>query len=182
MTTKIVFSGFGGQGVLSLGQLVANIAMRKGLEVTWMPSYGAEMRGGTANCSVVISKAPIASPFVASDIDILCAMNLQSLGKFLAKMRRGGLLLYNSSIVTQAPKRCDIRSHAIDATNLATSVGNPKVQNMAMLAGFLSRADIFTIEDVKAIMSELFGKKRPQLVSLNMQVIQKALWLNKQQG
>ncbi|MCL1996296.1 MAG: 2-oxoacid:acceptor oxidoreductase family protein [Defluviitaleaceae bacterium] len=171
MTTKIIFSGFGGQGILTLGQIVATIAMKKGHHVTWMPSYGAEMRGGTANCAVVISDKLIGSPLVDTNIDALCAMNDASVTKFLSKVKPGGNAFINSSIVTESPKRDDITIREIDATNIATKVGNPKVANMVMLSGFLKDTDLFTMEDIEGALHDTFGQKYPKLIPLNIEAI-----------
>lgn len=175
MEQRLIFSGFGGQGVLTLGKIVAQIAMNNGKEVTWMPSYGAEMRGGTANCSVIISDRTIGSPIFSKDVDILCAMNGPSVDKFLGSLKVGGKAFINSSLITGDLARNDIEVYKIDATNIASEVGNTKVQNMVMLAGFLKATDLFTIEDIKTILEESFGKKRPQLIPLNIEAIEKGL-------
>jgi len=172
MMTRIVFSGFGGQGVLTLGEIVATIAMKKGRHVTWMPSYGAEMRGGTANCAVIVSDTVIGSPIVLSNIDILCAMNGPSIDKFLPKIRPGALVMVNSSIVEKLPA-CDADVLEIDATNIAVQVGNPRVANMVMLAGFLKKTDMFTMDDIKDALEQRFAKSRNKdLVPLNIRAIQ----------
>lgn len=175
MLQKMVFSGFGGQGVLTLGTLVANIAMNKGQEVTWMPSYGAEMRGGTANCSVIVSDQVIGSPLVSSNIDILVAMNGPSVDKFIASVKPGGLVLINSSIIKDKVPRDDVKVIEIDATNIANEVGSSKVANMVMLAGFLKASDLFTLEDVKQILEQKFGAKNPKLIPLNLLAIEKGM-------
>jgi len=172
---KMVFSGFGGQGVLTLGQIVANVAMHQGKEVTWMPSYGAEMRGGTANCSVVINDFIIGSPIVQSNIDILCALNKPSLAKFLPKVKPGGLVIVNASIVKDKIEREDVKVVEIDATNIAVRLGNIKVQNMVMLAGIIKYTDIITLEEVKPTIEEAFGEKYPKLVALNLQAVEEGL-------
>lgn len=174
-TQKLIFSGFGGQGVLTLGVIVASIGLNKGKEVTWMPSYGAEMRGGTANCSVILSDQVIGSPIVLSDVDILCAMNGPSLDKFLPIVKPGGIVLINSSIITQKVERDDVKVVEIDATNIAVKVGNPKVQNMVMLAGFLKATDLFTLDDIKVILDQKFGAKNPKLIPLNIEAIEKGM-------
>ena len=175
MTKKLVFSGFGGQGILTLGQIVATIAMHKGKEVTWMPSYGVEMRGGTANCSVIISDSIIGSPIVQSGIDILCALNGPSIAKFLPRVKSGGLVLVNSSIVTAPIPRDDVEVVSIDATNIAVEVGSLKVANMVMIAGFLKATDLFALADVKAVLEEKFKAKNPELIALNIAAIEKGL-------
>ena len=174
MTTRMVFSGFGGQGVLTLGQIIATIAMNKGKEVTWMPSYGPEMRGGTANCAVIISDAPIGSPQVLADIDVLCALNMPSVDKFLPKVMPKGLVIYNSSIITDDLPREDITTVAIDATNIASQMGNARVQNMVMIAGFLRATQLFTKEDVQTALTEKFGNK-PSILQLNLQAIENGM-------
>ncbi|MCL2674589.1 MAG: 2-oxoacid:acceptor oxidoreductase family protein [Defluviitaleaceae bacterium] len=174
MTTRIVFSGFGGQGVLTIGQMVATIAMRQGKEVTWMPSYGPEMRGGTANCAVIISDSTIGSPQIVSDIDVLCAMNQPSVDKFVPKMKSGGTVLYNSSLVPEGISRTDVKAFGIDATNIAANMGNLKVQNMVMLAGFLKETKLFTLDEIKAAMSEKFDGKA-DVIALNVAAIEKGM-------
>jgi len=171
--TRMVFSGFGGQGVLVLGEIVATIAMHKGKEVTWMPSYGPEMRGGTANCSVIVSDTIIGSPIVQSDIDILCAMNAASVNKFLPRVKPGGLVLVNSSIVTEKISREDVDVLEIDATNIAGKVGNLRVANMVMLAGFLKKTSLFTLEDITEVLRQRFAGARSQdLIPLNIKAIE----------
>ena len=175
MMKKLVFSGFGGQGILTLGQIVATIAMNQGNHVTWMPSYGVEMRGGTANCSVIISDRIIGSPIVQSGIDVLAALNGPSIAKFLPRVKPGGLVLVNSSIVKDPIARDDVEVVLIDATNIAVEVGNPKVANMVMIAGFLKATDLFTLEDVKQVLEATFQEKNPKLIPLNIAAIERGL-------
>ncbi|MCL2404815.1 MAG: 2-oxoacid:acceptor oxidoreductase family protein [Defluviitaleaceae bacterium] len=171
--TRMVFSGFGGQGVLVLGEIVATIAMHKGKEVTWMPSYGPEMRGGTANCSVIVADTAIGSPIVQSDIDILCAMNGASVDKFLPRVKPGGLVLVNSTIVTQKVDRDDVEVLEINATDIAGQVGNLRVANMVMLAGFLKKTDLFTLDDITTVLKQRFAGARSQdLIPLNIRAIE----------
>jgi 2-oxoglutarate ferredoxin oxidoreductase subunit gamma len=172
----MVFSGFGGQGILVLGEVVATIAMNQGKEVTWMPSYGAEMRGGTANCSVIVSDKVIGSPIVQSNVDILCAMNRPSVDKFLPKMREGGLVLVNSSIVTDKVAREGVDVLEIDATNIAVQVGSLRVANMVMLAGFLKKTELFTLDEITAVLEQRFGGARSkELIPLNIKAIQRGM-------
>lgn len=171
MTKRIVISGFGGQGVLTLGNVIAEIGLNKGLHVTWMPSYGAEMRGGTANCSVILSDKIIGSPMVQNKIDILCAMNQPSVDKFLPKIKDDALAIINTSIVTDKITHDTATILGIDATNLAVKAGNARVANMVMLAGFINQAKLFTLEDVTAVLEKRFGEKRPELVPINIEAI-----------
>ena len=173
---RLIFSGYGGQGLLTLGGTVAAIAMKKGKHVTWMPSYGPEMRGGTANCAVIISDRLIGSPIVLSHIDTLFAMNQASIDKFVPKMNPGGLVLMNSSLVVNKPARTDIKLVEIDATNIAVELGNPRVANMAMLAGFIQNSELITIDDIKAVLEEKFKSARSaQLIPLNIKAIEEGL-------
>ena len=170
---KLIFSGFGGQGILTLGQIVATIAMNKGKKVTWMPSYGVEMRGGTANCTVIISDHIIGNPIVKTDFDVLCALNTPSIVKFLPKVRPGGLVLVNSSIVNESITRDDVDAVYIDATNIALEVGSPKVQNMVMVAGLLMATDLFSTEDIRQVLEEKFRESNPALIALNMAAVER---------
>ena len=159
--------------MLVLGEIVATIAMHKGKQVTWMPSYGPEMRGGTANCSVIVSDRIIGSPIVQANIDILVAMNGASVDKFLPRVRPGGLVLVNSSIVTEKIPRQDVDVLEIDATNIAGKVGSLRVANMVMLAGFLKKTELFTLEDITEVLQQRFAGARSQdLIPLNIRAIE----------
>ena len=173
---RMIFSGYGGQGVLTLGEIVATIAMKKDKHVTWMPSYGPEMRGGTANCAVIISDKVIGSPIVLSGIDTLFAMNQASVDKFVPKMSQGGLVIYNSSLVINKPDRTDIDQVELDATNVAVEVGHARVSNMVMLAGFLAKTDLCSLDDIKEVLDERFkGARSAELIPLNMKAIHRGL-------
>jgi 2-oxoglutarate ferredoxin oxidoreductase subunit gamma len=169
---QMVFSGYGGQGVLTLGEIVAIIAMKKGKNVTWMPSYGPEMRGGTANCAVIVSDKLIGSPIVQSNLDILVAMNHASVTKFVPKMKSGGLVFVNSSIFTDKITGSEADIVEIDATNIAGKVGDIRVANMVMLAGFLKKTDLFVLDDITAVLEERFsGSRSKDLIPLNIEAI-----------
>ena len=172
-TRKIIFSGFGGQGILTLGQFVSTMAMHKGYNVTWLPSYGAEMRGGTANCSVIISDEPIGSPLIYSP-EILVAFNKPSILKFLGRVTPGGQVVINSSIV-ELDKAEGLTLHKVDATNIAAALGSIRVQNMVMLGAFMKLVPLFDMDDAIALINDTFGKKYPEMVELNMQAITKGL-------
>jgi len=174
-TTRILFSGFGGQGILTLGQLIASIALNKGKEVTWMPSYGAEMRGGTANCSVIISDKMIGSPIASTNIDILCAMNISSIVKFLNNVKPDGKVFVNSSIVKEPVDRTDIDATYIDASNIAVKVGDLRMANMVMLAAFLKKTDLFTFDDVEKVLEQRFSSKGEKVVKLNVEAVKQGL-------
>jgi 2-oxoglutarate ferredoxin oxidoreductase subunit gamma len=170
----MIFSGYGGQGVLVLGEIVATIAMKKGKHVTWMPTYGPEMRGGTANCAVIISDTIIGSPIVLSEIDILVAMNQASVNKFVPLTTKGGLVMANSSLLVEKVNDANIDLLEIDATNIAGEVGSLRVANMVMLAGFLKkRPDLFEMKDIVEVLEERFGGSRSkELIPLNIKAIE----------
>lgn len=176
MTTRIVFSGYGGQGILTLGQIVASIALLQEKQVTWMPSYGAEMRGGTANCSVIISDQVIGSPIVSNELDILVAMNYPSIIKFMDKVKPGGQIYANASIVDREMiTRDDVEVIMIDASNIAIEMGNVKVANMIMASGFLAKTDLFTIGDLRKALEQKFAGKKASIVDLNVAAVEKGL-------
>jgi 2-oxoglutarate ferredoxin oxidoreductase subunit gamma len=173
-TVKMVCAGFGGQGVLSMGQMVALMAMKKGFNTSWMPSYGPEMRGGTANCQVVIDEAEIASPIVSEGITLLLAMNQMALTKFQPKLEKGAWLIVNSALVDTQAVPSDVHILKADFNAIAQEVGNPKVQNMAALGTLAAHMDIFNKQDGLDIIEEKFGKKNPELTILNQKAFEKA--------
>lgn len=140
MKQEFIIAGFGGQGVLLLGQMLAYAGMLEGKQVSWMPSYGPEMRGGTANCTVVISDEEIGSP-VVSQPSCVIALNLPSLDKFEPMVKPGGLLLINSSLVDREPRRDDIKAVALPATEIASELGNIRVTNMVALGALVQLTD-----------------------------------------
>ena len=154
---RIKCAGFGGQGVLSLGLAFANIAVRQGLEVTWLPSYGPEMRGGVANCSVVLSDHTIGSPLVESP-DILIAMNKPSLARFGPTVCATGMIVYNSSMVDEIPPGITARLLPIDAGNMAIKLGSAKVSNTIMLAYAVRSLKLFTLEQLRGFVDETFSQ------------------------
>ena len=159
MMKEFIFAGFGGQGTLLIGKFLAMACMLNGQHVSWLPSYGPEMRGGTANCSVIISDDEIASPLVAHP-DGLVAMNEPSLDKFVNDVKPGGVIVVNSSMVEKKCDRKDVTVIYCNANNIAESVGNPKGANVAILGALMSRYD-FVPEDklMEAIRIELGERK-----------------------
>ena len=139
MEKTFIFAGFGGQGMLLIGKFVAMACMLDGKHVSWLPSYGPEMRGGTANCSVIVSDDPVASPLV-DKADVIVAMNRPSLDKFEAHVKPGGVLVINSSIIDRKAVRDDITVVYCDANGIAESIGNPKGANVAILGATLAKA------------------------------------------
>jgi 2-oxoglutarate ferredoxin oxidoreductase subunit gamma len=162
MEEKIIIAGFGGQGVLSLGQLLAYAAINDGKEVTWLPSYGPEMRGGTSNCSIVISDKIVASPIVAHP-DCLIAMNRPSLDKFLCSVKPGGLVIINKSLIKLKVSREDVKVVYIDANEIAESTGSLKNANMVVLGAYIALRKLFSIEMIEYTIKDKFSLK-PQLI------------------
>ncbi len=159
MTYEIVLAGFGGQGILFLGKMIALAGMLDGKEVSWIPSYGPEMRGGTANCSVVVSDRRIGTPVVAHP-NVLVAMNRPSLEKFEAKMQPGGHLFINKTLIEIPHTRQDINVTYLEMTGLAGELGNPRLANIVALGGLVGRIGLVSRDAViKALQKELSGKK-----------------------
>ena len=172
MTERIVIAGFGGQGALTMGYVIAALYLNRGMNVTWMPSYGAEMRGGTANCSVIASDNVIGSPIVAKDADVIIAMNSPSLDKFEAMAAPGGHIITNTSIITREVARLDVKILKADATNIAVELKNPRVQNMVMLGAYLTLRPDFTDAEIKDALADRFGKDS-QLLPLNIEAVRR---------
>ena len=159
MEKTFIFAGFGGQGMLLIGKFVAMACMLDGKHVSWLPSYGPEMRGGTANCSVIVSDDPVASPLVDM-ADCIVAMNRPSLDKFESKVKPGGVLIINSSIIDRKAERDDIQVVYCDATRIAEEIGNPKGANVAILGALMAKAPVCSTDVmVEAIRIELGAKK-----------------------
>lgn len=147
MTEEIIIAGFGGQGVLSLGKILAYSGIMQDFEVSWMPSYGPEMRGGTANVTVMISDSPISSP-IAHDYDTAIILNQQSMDKFENSVKPGGVLIYDPNGITHHPTRKDIKVYTIAATEEASKRGNSRLFNTMVLGGFLKVRPVVTLENV----------------------------------
>ncbi len=165
MLLKAIFAGFGGQGVLSMGLILAQAAMLEGKNVTYLPSYGAEVRGGTANCTIAISDEDIASP-IASSPEFIVVMNQPSLVRFQNLLQSGGLLFVNSSLIETKIIRGDIDIIGIPASNIAEDLGNPKSTNMVMLGVFTKKSNLVTFPSVIAAMKDILKSKR-RLIDIN---------------
>ncbi len=159
MLIKTVFAGFGGQGVLSMGYVLAYAAMIEGLQVTYLPSYGAEVRGGTANCTVAVSNEEIASP-IASTPDNVVVMNNPSLEKFQHQILTGGVMFLNSNLVEQRPVRGDIIVREIPCNDLAHTLGSDQSANMVMLGGFIQQTSLVRLESIQSAISDVFKEKK----------------------
>ena len=171
MLIRTIFSGFGGQGVLSMGYTVANTAMLEGKYVTYLPSYGVEVRGGTANCTVVVSDEEIASP-VASEPEFVLAMNQPSFMRFQSILQSGGLMCVNSSIVNTSNARGDIEVVAVPTTELAEKLGTIKVANMIMLGAFIKASSIVSFDFLMKHMAEILGEGKSKLTKINREALQ----------
>jgi 2-oxoglutarate ferredoxin oxidoreductase subunit gamma len=175
MQNDVIMAGFGGQGILLIGKMLAYAGMHEGKEVSWLPSYGPEMRGGTCNCTVVISDRPVGSPVIRSPRAVL-AMNLPSLDKFEPDVRPGGLLLINSSLIERGSGRDDLTVVKVPANEIANELGNPRAANMVALGAYLGATGAVSIEEVEEVIRETFAAK-PQLVELNLQALRRGVEL-----
>lgn len=172
MTTNIVITGFGGQGILFAGKILAYAALIKGKELSWLPSYGPEMRGGTANCHVIISDEPVASPIIQAP-DVLISMNKPSLDKFENKVAKNGHIIVDSTLVDRKVDRDDVDSVYVEATKIATDAGKHGLANMVMLGALLKATGLFTIDEIKAGVEKTTPPKKQHLVAQNMEMIEK---------
>ena len=166
MQTEVIFAGFGGQGVLFAGQVLAFAAMDAGLDVTWMPSYGPEMRGGTANCTVVIADEEIGSPTVKNP-KAAVVMNLPSLDRFESRVVPGGVLIVNSSLVNRNPTRTDIDWLMIPAQEIAETIGPRRMLNMVMLGALLQKLPILSMADIKAALDAHIPERHRKYLKAN---------------
>lgn len=173
METSIIIAGFGGQGVLFAGQLLAYAGMDAGLHVTWIPSYGPEMRGGTANCTVIISPDPIGAPLVAQP-DVAIALNQPSFDKYEFLVEPGGVLVVNSSIVASKTKREDIETVYVPANTIAEECGTVKMLNMAAVGAMLRRKPVLDLEVVEAAIVDHLPPKKAHLADANLRVIRQS--------
>ena len=172
MHEEIVISGFGGQGVLLAGKLLCIAAMREGKHVSHIPSYGAEMRGGTANCKVIISDEEISSP-VIDHPTIVIALNTPSMNKFEPKMAKDGLMLYNSSLIPDSPKRKDIRIESVKANEISEAAGSLRAANMAAL-GFLLKVkpEIASMSALEEALDEAISARNKQHNPINIKIME----------
>jgi len=172
MREEIVSAGFGGQGIMVLGKLLSLAAMREGKNVTWMPSYGAEVRGGTAHSMTIISAEPIASPLVSEPTSCI-VMNVPSFMKFKDRIKKGGLFVINSSLVKDAVKRKDLEVFKLPATEIANRLGNVKVANMVLLGAYLKRRGTASLKTAASCLKDIFSDKDNSIISLNEDAIKK---------
>lgn len=174
MKKEIIISGFGGQGGLAIGKNLAEAGMEEGLNVTWAPSYGPEMRGGTANCSVVLSDKPIGSPVFAHPTELI-ALNEPSLAKFEADVQSGGMVFINCDVVTDTVQRPDLKAFYIPCSKVAEEVGNPKVSNMVMLGAYVAATGILKPETIQAMIQHMFAGPKAKFIPLNIEAFQRGM-------
>ncbi len=170
MLIKTVFSGFGGQGVIMMGYLLATAGMYDGKNVTCLPSYGAEVRGGTANCTVVISTEEIASP-VASEPEFAVLMNNPALLLYQNQVQSGGTVFLNSSMIDSRPIRGDLEIYEIPVNDLVKPLGEDKVANMVMLGAFIKKSGLVTLETMNRVIKDTFSNRSPAIIKLNRQAL-----------
>ena len=170
MQERDIFAGFGGQGVLLMGQLLAQAALYEDKQVAWLPSYGPEMRGGTANCSVTISDKPVASPIIDYPTSLI-VMNRPSLDKFEASVIPGGEIFVNSSIIDRKVERSDVDTYYVDCSSIALELGNPKVANIVMLGAYIAATGCVEPESVIRALQHKLGEKKAHLIPLNRQAL-----------
>lgn len=174
MYQGIIMSGFGGQGIVSGGIMLAYAGMVDGKNVTFFPAYGAEMRGGTANCSVVVSTDPVASPIVGNP-DSLMVMNEPSLAKFELSIKQAGLMLINTSLVASKPTRTDITVVEVPANDIAEELGNIKAANMVMLGAYAKKTGAVKIETLKDSIKKVYVRATDKMVETNIKAIDRGV-------
>ena len=167
---EVIFAGFGGQGVLSMGKMLSYAGMMKGKNVSWLPSYGPEMRGGTANCNVILSDDLIGSP-VVTDADTLVVMNRPSLDKFEKYVKPGGTILVNSSLIDKKVEREDVSAFYYPVNEVATDCGNAKAANMVMLGAYVAHKGFPTSDDLLGAFLKVFGEGKKGLLPLNEKAV-----------
>jgi 2-oxoglutarate ferredoxin oxidoreductase subunit gamma len=172
MQTEIIFAGFGGQGVMFAGQLLTYAAMDAGHEVTWIPSYGPEMRGGTANCTVVIADEEIGSPTVRNPKAAL-VFNLPSMDKYEPLVSPGGVLIANSSLINRPFERDDLVTAMVPANEIAESLGEKRLTNMVMLGAFLQKLPVLPFGAIEQALEDHMPERRKNLLPLNVQALHK---------
>lgn len=172
MQQAIIISGFGGQGVLFAGQLLAYTALDQNKHVTWFPSYGPEMRGGTAHCTVIIADDEIGSPIVRHP-SIVIVMNIPSLEKYEDILEKDGLLIVNSSLVDRNPQRKDIQSVLVPAVEIAEELGNKRLANLVLIGAMLMRKPVFSLEQMEASLDQHIPERHRSMLQANYQALRR---------
>jgi 2-oxoglutarate ferredoxin oxidoreductase subunit gamma len=174
----IILAGFGGQGIMFIGKLLIHGSMKEGRNVTWIPSYGPAMRGGTANCTVVISDEAIGSPVITSPHSLI-VMNNPSLDAFEPRLKEGGVLVMNSSLITRKVKRKNINVIGVPASEVASQIGDKRVANMVMLGAYVAHTKVVSKEKILEGLKELLGQKKAQLFEVNKKAFEKGIEFGK---
>lgn len=174
MNYEIVIAGFGGQGVLSMGKILAYSGIMDGKEVSWMPSYGPEQRGGTSNVTVIIDDDLVSSP-VVNEYDIVIALNQPSLDKFAPRVKRGGILIYDPALIHTKTDRTDINIYEVPATDESLKMGNEKIFNMIILGGMLKAAPMLKMESIIAGLKKSLPERHHKLIPLNEEAINRGM-------
>ncbi len=172
MTDNIVIAGFGGQGILFAGKILAYAALVKGKYLSWLPSYGPEMRGGTANCHVIISDEPVGSPII-TEPNILISMNKPSLEKFENDVVAGGTIIYDKTLIDREVARDDVKVAPIEATGIATKEAKANMANMIMVGALLKATNIFTLDEIRAGVAKAVPPTKQEMVDYNMKLIER---------
>lgn len=172
MTDNIIIAGFGGQGILFAGKILAYAALVKGKQLSWLPSYGPEMRGGTANCHVIVSDEPVGSPIITNP-DILISMNKPSLEKFENDVVPGGTIIYDKTLIDCEITRNDIKVVGVEATRIASAQAKVGMANMVMLGALLKTCKVFTLDEIRAGVEKAVPPSKKELAEYNIQLIEK---------
>ena len=170
-TTQFLFSGFGGQGILFAGKFLAYKGLMDDKQVSWLPSYGPEMRGGTASCGVIISDEPVGSPIVARP-DVLVAMNLPSLDKYESAVAPGGMIFADSTLIERKVQRDDVKVFYVPATKLANDNGTPTLANMVLMGKILKELNDFGEDSLRAALGKVISAKRADMLEVNLHAMQ----------
>lgn len=178
MKTELICAGFGGQGVLTIGRLIAQAGMKEGKHVTWMPSYGPEMRGGTANVMAVVADEPIASPIVSFP-DVLVALNQPSIDKFAPSLKEGGLIIINSNMCPHGCKRTDVQKVSAPMNDISKEIGSDRVLNMLAIGMVIGRTGIIKYETMEEDLTAFLKAKDPELLQQNLEAIRRGIELGK---
>ncbi len=173
LNEKVICAGFGGPGVMSMGQLLTYAGMVEDKQVSWLPSYGPEMRGGTANCNVIVADSLIGSPIITDDATCAIVMNLPSLDKFEADVQANGRLLINSSLIEKKASRDDIQAFYIPANEIALELGNARVANMVMLGAYIELTKAVKVESLHKALQKVFGGGKAHLIEINEKALER---------
>jgi 2-oxoglutarate ferredoxin oxidoreductase subunit gamma len=170
MTEKVIISGFGGQGVMSIGQMLTYAGMKEGKHVSWLPSYGPEMRGGTANCNVILSGNPIASPIVTNATSAIL-LNKPSLTKFKESVDKDGIMILNSSLIDEKVEINQVKTYSIPANQIASDLGNNRIANMVLLGAYLELTKIVDVESVINAILKVLGESKAKFIPINRKAL-----------